>query len=289
MRLRVLLTGAGGQLATDLARALNGRDLIALSHRELEVCDPGQVRSALETVRPDVVINTAAFHRVDDCEAEAERAFAVNTLGVRNLALACAEAKASLLHISTDYVFDGRKRQPYLEEDVALPINVYGASKLAGELLIRALLENHYIVRTSGLYGSAGASGKGGNFVNTMLRLAREGRDIKVVDDQCLSPTYTCDLAKRLAWLIGTESYGLYHVTNSGGCSWYEFACAIFEQTGLRPRFEPTTTWAVGARARRPAYSVLGHGSLERLGCDELPHWSDALQRYLAEKGFVDS
>jgi dTDP-4-dehydrorhamnose reductase len=286
---RVLVTGAGGQLATDLVRVLDGQDLVALSHRELEVCDPVQLRSALETVRPDVVINTAAFHRVDDCEAEAERAFAVNTLGVRNLALACAEAKASLLHVSTDYVFDGSKRQPYLEEDTALPINVYGASKLAGELLVRALLDNYYIVRTSGLYGRAGASGKGGNFVNTMLRLAREKPDIKVVDDQRLSPTYTRDLAEKLAWLIRTEGYGLYHVTNSGGCSWYEFACAIFEQAGLKPRVQPISTEAFGARARRPAYSVLGHGSLEHLGCDDLPHWSDALQRYLAEKHVVRS
>jgi dTDP-4-dehydrorhamnose reductase len=286
---RVLVTGAGGQLATDLVRVLDGQDLVALSHRELEVCDPVQLRSALETVRPDVVINTAAFHRVDDCEAEAERAFAVNTLGVRNLALACAEAKASLLHVSTDYVFDGSKRQPYLEEDTALPINVYGASKLAGELLVRALLDNYYIVRASGLYGCAGASGKGGNFVNTMLRLAREKPDIKVVDDQRLSPTYTRDLAEKLAWLIRTEGYGLYHVTNSGGCSWYEFACAIFEQAGLKPRVQPISTEAFGARARRPAYSVLGHGSLEHLGCDDLPHWSDALQRYLAEKHVVRS
>jgi dTDP-4-dehydrorhamnose reductase len=286
---RVLVTGAGGQLATDLVRVLDGQDLVALSHRELEVCDPVQLRSALEAVRPDVVINTAAFHRVDDCEAEAERAFAVNTLGVRNLALACAEAKASLLHVSTDYVFDGSKRQPYLEEDAALPINVYGASKLAGELLVRALLDNYYIVRSSGLYGCAGASGKGGNFVNTMLRLAREKPDIKVVDDQRLSPTYTRDLAEKLAWLIRTEGYGLYHVTNSGGCSWYEFAYAIFEQAGLKPRVQPISTEAFGARARRPAYSVLGHGSLEHLGCDDLPHWSDALQRYLAEKHVVRS
>lgn len=281
--MRILLTGAGGQLATELGRALDGQDLVALSHRELNVCDRDQVRAAVQAVRPDVVINTAAFHRVDECEVEAKRAFAVNALGAHSLALACAETDASLLHISTDYVFDGRKGEPYLEEDAALPVNVYGASKLAGELLIRILLNRHYVVRTAGLYGVAGASGKGGNFVSTMLRLAREGRVIKVVDDQRLSPTSARDLAKKLAWLIGTEGYGLYHITNAGDCSWYEFAQAVFAEAGLAPRLEPTTTEAFGARARRPAYSVLGHGALQRLGSDDLPHWRDVLRRHLAE------
>lgn len=284
---RVLLTGAGGQLATNLVQALDGRDVVALSHRELEICDAEQTKTAIEAARPDVVINTAAFHRVDDCEVQPERAFAVNTLGARNVAVACAEVGAALMHISTDYVFDGSKRQPYLEEDTALPLNVYGASKLTGELLIRALLDKYYIVRSSGLFGLAGASGKGGNFVNTMLRLAGEGRDIKVVDDQRLSPTYTRDLAGRLARLITTNAYGLYHATNSGDCSWYELACAIFEQAGLEPNVEPIATQASGARARRPAYSVLGHGSLRRLGLDDLPHWRNALQRYLLEKGLI--
>ena len=278
--MRVMLTGAGGQLAVELVSALDGHDLVALGHRELEITDGRQVRSAVASVRPDVVINTAAFHRVDDCEVEVEKAFAVNALAVRNLALACAEAKASLLHFSTDYVFDGLKRQPYVEEDLPVPVNVYGASKLAGELLIRAVLDRHYIVRTTGLYGAAGASNKGGSFVSTMLRLAREGREIKVVDDQLLAPTSARDLARRLAWLIGTECYGLYHITNAGECSWYEFADAIFAEAGLRPRLEPTTSEAFGARARRPSYSVLAHRALQRLGHDDLPHWRDALHHY---------
>jgi dTDP-4-dehydrorhamnose reductase len=192
--MRVLITGAGGQLATELTRALDGCGPVALSHRQLDVTDVGQVRSAVQAARPDVLINTAAFHRVDACEAEAEKAFAVNALGPRNLALACAEAGASLLHISTDYVFDGLKGKPYLEDDPALPVNVYGASKLAGELFIRSLLDRHYIVRTTGLFGAAGASGKGGSFVTTMLRLAAEGRDIKVVD---LPGTYSLTTSGR--------------------------------------------------------------------------------------------
>ncbi|MCC7354843.1 MAG: dTDP-4-dehydrorhamnose reductase, partial [Anaerolineae bacterium] len=205
--MRVLLIGAGGQLGSDLVKALAHEDLVALTHSDIEVCDPASVRVALQTHTPQVVINTAAFHRVDDCEREPERAFAVNVHGARNLALACKEQGCALLHMSTDYVFDGRKGSAYDESDVPCPINAYGISKLAGEFFIRYLLDRYYIVRTSGLYGVAGSSGKGGNFVELMLRLAREGKEIKVVNDQTLTPTYTVDLAQALAQLIRTERY----------------------------------------------------------------------------------
>jgi dTDP-4-dehydrorhamnose reductase len=282
--MRVLITGAGGQLATELQRALADHDLIPQSRAQLDVTRRAEVREAISSSRPDVVINTAAFHRVDDCEVEPERAFAANALSPRNLALACADAGAALLHLSTDYVFDGAQAEPYREEDTARPLNVYGASKLAGEKLVRTALPRHYVVRTAGLFGS-GASGKGGNFVTTMLRLAREGRDIRVVDDQRLSPTSARHLADKLAWLIGTESYGLYHITNAGDCSWYELARAVFEGAGLTPCLKPTTTEAFGARAKRPAYSVLAHAALERLGAEDLPHWREALREYLVDIG----
>ena len=283
--MRIVLIGADGQLATELSRILDHADLLALRHQDLDITDAGKVGSAVDSARPDIVINTAAFHRVDDCEVEAEKAFAVNALGARNLARACAKGGAALLHISTDYVFDGRKKRPYAEDDPAFPLSVYGASKLAGELFIRFGLERHYIVRTTGLFGFAGASGKGGNFVRTMLRLAREGSAIKVVADQRMSPTSAGDLANKLVWLMETECYGTYHITNAGECSWYEFADAIFAETGITVRLEATTTEALGARARRPAYSVLGNVALRRKGSDDLPHWRDALHRYLASKG----
>ena len=282
--MRVLLIGAGGQLGSDLVKALVHEDLIPLTHADIEVCNPASIHAALQTYTPQVVINTAAFHRVDDCEREPERAFAVNTFGARNLALACKEQGCALLHMSTDYVFDGRNTLAYREQDAAEPINVYGVSKLAGELLIRSILEKHYIVRTSGLYGVAGSSGKGGNFVELMLRLAREGKEIKVVNDQTLTPTYTVDLAHTLVQLIHTERYGLYHVTSSGECSWFQFAAKIFELAGVEAKLSPTTTATFGATARRPAHSVLAHNALLAAGLAEMRPWPDALAAYLAER-----
>jgi dTDP-4-dehydrorhamnose reductase len=282
--MRVLLIGAGGQLGSDLAKVLSSEELIPLTHADIEVCDPVRVRGALQAHAPDVVINTAAFHRVDDCEREPERAFTVNAFAARDLALACRERGCALVHLSTDYVFDGCKGSAYDETDPAKPINAYGISKLAGEFFIRYNLDKHYIVRTSGLYGIAGSSGKGGNFVELMLRLAREGKDIKVVHDQTLTPTYTADLARAIARLIRTDRYGLYHITSSGGCSWYQFAARIFEAAGVTAKLEPTTTAAFGAAARRPTHSVLAHKALMAAGLDEMRPWPEALAAYLAER-----
>jgi dTDP-4-dehydrorhamnose reductase len=282
MAKRVLLIGANGQLGSDLRALLPAERLVPLTHAELDVTDAAGVRATLAAQRPDVVLNTAAFHRVDDIEDDPTRAFAVNVHGARNLALACRAAGCALMHISTDYVFDGRKRTPYVESDAANPANGYGISKLAGELYVRAILPQHYVVRTSGLYGVAGASGKGGNFVELMLRLAREGRDVKVVDDQTLTPTYTADLAVQLAALLDTEDYGLYHATAQGACTWYEFAERIYALSGTRPKsLARQTTAQSGARATRPAYSVLANAALRALGLDRMRHWEEALAAYL--------
>jgi len=266
-----------------LTKVLRHEELTALSRGQLDVTDRSQVDHALHTCRPEIVINTAAFHRVDDCEKKIEMAFKVNVYGARNLALACRESDAPLLHVSTDYVFDGAKRSPYLENDPARPISIYGISKLAGELVIGSTLERHYIVRSAGLYGAAGASGKGGNFVNTMLRLAREDRLISVVADERTTPTYTADLARKIAWLIRTDSYGVWHITNGGGCTWYEFAAKIFEKAGLHPSLSPTVAAHFGAPAKRPANSVLAHGMLQKHQADDLPEWTEALEAYLKE------
>jgi dTDP-4-dehydrorhamnose reductase len=282
--MRVVIIGAGGQLARDLRKALLEVDLVPLTHAELDITEHVQARAVLAEQHPDVVINTAAFHRVDDCESEVERSFSVNALAVLNLARSCAELGATLVHLSTDYVFKGDRRQPYTETDNPNPQNVYGASKLAGEYLARCYCPKHFVVRSSGLYGVAGSSGKGGNFVELMLRLAGEGKTIRVVDDQRLTPTYTVDLAHTIARLIRTDAYGLYHATSEGECSWFEFAQAIFAKSNLSPELLPTTTEAFGARALRPAYSVLNNQALAAIGLPSMRHWSEALDSYLRER-----
>lgn len=286
--MRILIIGATGQLGSDLAKILaDDCDLVPLSHADLDVCDFVYTRNVLTDAEPDIVINTAAFHRVDDCEEQPEKAFWVNAYAVRKLAQVCAEIDCVLVHLSTDYVFAGEKREPYAEDDVPNPLNVYGVSKLAGEYFVRHICPKHFVIRTSGLYGVAGASGKGGNFVETMIRLAREGKPIRVVDDQVLTPTYTQELAHKLKELLQTEAYGLYHMTNGGQCSWYEFAGKIFELLDMEPDFAPTTSAEFGAKARRPAYSVLAHHRLRQLGLDDLRPWPEALKAYFDEKSYV--
>lgn len=287
---KVVIIGANGQLGSDLFPTFDSRSkefqVVPLTHKDIELCNHSGTRVLLTRLGPDIVMNTAAYHRVDECEDNAEKAFQVNAIAVHNLALVCRDLDAVLVHMSTDYVFGGDRdrRTPYTEEDLPWPLNVYGASKLAGEYLVRTICPKHFVVRSSGLYGVAGSSGKGGNFVELMLRLAREGKPIRVVNDQVLSPTYTEDLAHKIKQLLHTEAYGLYHLTNNGQCSWYEFAAKIFELMGLEPDFEPTTTAAFGAKAHRPVYSVLAHDRLKRIGLDELRPWMEALYAYLVEK-----
>jgi dTDP-4-dehydrorhamnose reductase len=284
--MKVLLIGASGQLGSDLVKALTDVETICLTHRDVEICEPVGLQETLRRHAPDIVINTAAYHKVDECEVNVEKTVAVNTHGVRNLALACKEQDCALLHMSTDYVFggDAKRRTPYTETDIPSPINAYGIAKLAGEYFVRYILDRHWIVRSQWLYGVAGASGKGGNFVELMLRLAREGRDIKVVDDQVGSPTYTADLARKLAQLVKTDHYGLYHITNKGECTWYQFARKIWELSGLSPNAEPTSTAAFGATATRPAYSVLDNAALQAIGLDDMQPWEEALAAYLEER-----
>jgi len=284
--MRVLLIGAGGQLGGDLGRLLPAEDCIPLTHAEIEICDPESVRHVFERHQPDAVINTAAFHRVDDCESQGERAFQTNALAVRGLAQACRARGAVLVHFSTDYVFDGAQREPYVETDRPGPLSVYAASKLAGEYLVAATHPKHFVIRTCGLFGLGGSKSKGGggNFVESMLRAAAQGKHLRVVSDQTVTPTATVDLARKVIELIQTESYGLYHITAQGSCSWYEFARTIFEFSNVRADLVPVTVEAFGAPARRPAYSVLRNLKLEALGLDDLPPWQDGLRRYLAER-----
>ena len=285
--MRILITGGNGQLAFDLKRTLMHHEVRALSRQELDICNAMQTAEAMRSFRPDVLINTAAFHRVDECETQQEPAFATNALAVRQLAQLCEEQDALLVHFSTDYVYGGQaKRSPLTEDDPPAPLSVYGTSKLAGEHLAQLTWRRSLIVRTCGLYGVADASGKGGNFAQTMLRMAREGAALRVVDDQVCTPTATKDLAQKVAWLITQDLSGIVHVTNAGSCTWYEFAKAIFAYAGVDADLTPTTSEEYATPATRPPYSVLARQQLAALGQDDLRPWQAALADYVnAAKG----
>ncbi len=280
--MRVLLIGYRGQLGSDLQKAFAGEELVLATQEQMRVEDASQVDAMVGQTRPEMILNCAAFHRVDDCEDCVSRAFEVNVFGVRNLAVAAARANAVLVHFSTDYVFDGSRRTPYTETDVPCPGSVYGASKLAGEFLLQSTWPKYFIFRVSGLYGYAGSREKGTNFVELMISLARQGKPIRVVDDQVLTPTSTMDVARMVRRLAGTDQYGLYHLTNAGECNWYEFAQAIFEFADLRPDLTPVSSAAFPTRAKRPNYSVLDNQRLRDAGFLDLPDWREALERYIA-------
>lgn len=282
--MRVLIIGANGQLGTDIVKVLHSEEVIPLTHEDIEVAEEGFVRKAMRPYQPEVVISTAAYHRVGDCERNDVKSFKVNAIGAKNLANVCKEKDAILVYISTDYVFDGEKRTPYIESDPPRPLNAYGISKLAGEYYIRYIWPKHFIIRTSGLYGSAKCRAKGGNFVDLMLRLAQEQDEIQVVDDEVLTPTYTIDLALKIRDLIQTDYFGLYHITNNGACSWYEFAQKIFELSGLKVNLKRTTQEKFGTKVKRPRYSVLRNYALEKRGMDNMRRWDEALKAFLLEK-----
>jgi dTDP-4-dehydrorhamnose reductase len=285
---RILLLGASGQLGTDLARVLASRDLVALPREVLDVTDAAATADAVARHAPAVVLNATAFNRVDDAETDPAPAFAVNAVAAHHLARAATRVGARLVHFSTDYVFGARGPGPFDEDAQPAPANAYGVSKLAGEHLVQSADPRHLVVRTAGLYGAAGARGKGGNFVETMLRLAREGRPIRVVADQVLTPTYTADLADAVRRLLHADPPGgVYHLTNGGACSWFEFARRVFALTGLAPDLAPTTSVAYGAPARRPANSVLRNTRFAALGLGPLRPWPDALRAYLSQRGHL--
>jgi len=283
--MKVAVIGANGQLGTDLCRILAGQkvSVLPLTRREIDVSDSTQVDRVLGPLQADVVISTAAFHKVEECEKQPAQSFAVNAAGPRNLALACRQNSAVLVHFSTDYVFDGSERRPYAESDLPRPLNVYGVSKLAGEHMLRLTWERHFVIRTCGLYGVAGSAGKGGNFVETMLKKASEPAPVRVVNDQVLTPTFTGDLAEAVSKLIRTEAYGLYHVSAQGECSWYEFARKIFEFEKLKVDLSSVSSAEFSSPVRRPAYSVLSKQKLSRLGI-AMKTWQEGLASYLTAR-----
>jgi len=281
-RMKIALLGSNGQLGQDLQDALRSHDLHALTRNHFDVTDHSRTRSALMDIAPDVVLNTTAYHRVDDCETNAATAYSVNALAVLNLIRVANDLDSVLVHISTDYVFDGYSRQPYTESSRPFPLSVYGNSKLAGEFLVRTLAKKFILIRTGGLYGAAGSQGKGGNFVQTMLAKAQRGESIRVVDDQVVTPTYTLDVAHQLARLMPAEQLGLFHIANEGSCTWFEFARTVFELSGIEANLAPTTSDAYKLPAARPAYSVLENARLKELGLNQMRHWREALAAYLS-------
>ena len=279
--MKIALLGANGQLGQDLLRALRRHEVQALTRTDFDVTNHARVRDKLLEMRPDVVLNTTAYHRVDDCETHADVAYAVNALAVLNLVQVANDLDAVLVHISTDYVFDGKARQPYTEYSEPFPLSVYGNSKLAGEILVRTMAKKYFLIRTCGLYGVAGSQGKGGNFVQTMLTKAKRGETIRVVNDQVVTPTYTADLAAQIAQTLTTDQFGLFHMTNEGSCTWYEFASAIFELSGIQADLSPTSSDLYKTPATRPKYSVLENARLKELRLNQMRHWRDALAAYL--------
>jgi len=255
-----------------------------LAHADLEIGDPERVHQVLGALRPDVVVNTAALHNVPRCETMAHEAYALNAIAPGHLARTCSALDARLVHVSTDYVFDGAKHAPYVETDCPNPLNVYGASKLAGEYAVLNGGDRHQVVRSSGLYGVRPCRAKGGNFIDTMFKVAREKPEVRVVDDEILTPTFTADLAGQIRVLALAGPPGLYHATNQGSCSWYEFARLVFELGGLTTPLLPTTVTEFAAPVRRPFYSVLENAALRAAGLDRMRPWRDALTDYMRQR-----
>ncbi|MFC4303409.1 dTDP-4-dehydrorhamnose reductase [Cohnella boryungensis] len=277
---KLLVTGANGQLGQELVHMGNARIQIAgFGRDQLDITDLNRCREVLAEVKPHGIIHTAAYTAVDKAESEPDEAYRVNAIGTRNLAVAAEEIGAKLVFVSTDYVFDGTGTTPYEESTETNPQSVYGKTKRAGEEFVLDLSSRYFIVRTSWVYGQYGS-----NFVRTMLKLATERDTITVVADQIGSPTYARDLAAFLIQLVHTEKYGIYHATNSGSCSWYTFAREIFSEKGMNVRVEPCTTAEFRRPAPRPAYSVLDRAAIPRNGLSDLRPWREALREFLGVK-----
>jgi dTDP-4-dehydrorhamnose reductase len=282
--MRIAVIGANGQLGQDIVRAfeISGDDVGSLVHADIEVSNIDSVVQALGATRPEVLVNTSAIHNVERCEQDPDAAFVVNALGARNLAQVTRDMGALLIHVSTDYVFDGKKGEPYFEGDAPLPLNVYGNTKLAGEHFVRTLNPKHFVLRTSALYGKNPCRGKGAlNFVELMLKLARERGKVRVVDNEVVTPTPTAELAKQIVALSRSDAYGLYHATAEGGCSWYEFAKEIFEVTNTEVQLEVAGPAEFPAKVPRPMYSVLENSALKSESLNVFSTWRDGLRDYL--------
>jgi dTDP-4-dehydrorhamnose reductase len=282
----VLITGGGGQLSSELQELL-GADARSCSHGELDITVPDAVGRAFADIRPSLVLNCAAFHNVDVCEREHERAWQVNVRGVRDLAGHCAQHGAKLVHLSTNYVFDGTRAQPYTEQDLPNPRSIYALTKLAGEYVALAYAPDALVIRTAGLYGLHGSRSKGGNFVQRMTARAHEHGALKMVADQRLSPTFTADLAGAILDAVARRARGVLHLTSTGACSWLEFTEAIMQIAGMDVPIEPVRTTVVRGAADRPLNGVLAGDGAARLGLRPLRPWREGLEDYMTHAGLA--
>jgi dTDP-4-dehydrorhamnose reductase len=287
--MRVVVVGAAGQLGRELLRVLPG-ETVGLARTDLDLREADAIAPTLAALAPTVVVNATAENRVDAAEDDPTDAVLVNALAVGAMARACRALDAVLVHVSTDYVFDGRAARPYTEDDPPNPESVYARTKLAGELLVRSLAPRHAVVRVAGLYAHGGSRGKGGSFIDRVLAQARAGQPLRIVDDQVTAPTWARDVAEAIVRLVprlrdGGAPSGVYHVTNGGSCSWYEFARAALELAGVRAELSAVSSAAFAAKAPRPAYSVLANARLAAVGEPLLRPWRAALEAYLDTGG----
>jgi len=283
---RAVVFGANGQLGVELVRELKSRqyEVGAWDRAHADITDPAAVENALASFDAEVVLNAAAYNQVDVAEKEPQAAFLVNALAVRNLALACRQIDARLVHFSTDYVFDGTATRPYVEEDPTHPLGAYAVSKLAGEIYAQAYLDQALIVRTSGVFGPGGLATARGNFVEIMLRMAASNQPIRIVEDHFASPTYTPFLAARTADLIERGHSGVFHAGGGTPISWFDFAQIIFEVAGLQPALHRASVREYRTPARRPKYSALSNAKMERAGVEPMPPLRQAVEEYFRER-----
>jgi dTDP-4-dehydrorhamnose reductase len=281
--MKVAVIGANGQLGSDLVEAFSlSHEVQALTHSDIEVVDVDSVNKVLREINPDAVVNTSAFHNVPKCETEPITAFRVNVVGPLNLAKVCSETGITLVHFSTDYVFDGMKRNPYVEDDTPNPLNVYGNTKLSGEYALRNYCSGYLLLRVSAIYGKVPCRAKGGNFVTTILKSAKEKPQVAVVQDEFTVPTPTEAIAANCVKLVEQRITGLYHmVSNGGGCSWYDFAEEIFRELKITTPLIPTTTDKFPSSVKRPLYSILDDLKLSSTGLNIMPSWREGIRAFL--------
>jgi len=280
--MKLAIIGANGQLGTDLQGVLSKEhDVVGLNHADIEITDIDNVKNVLLSIKPEFVLNTAAYNLVPQAEQYPDKAFHVNGTGTLNLAKVCQDLGIRLVHYSTDYVFDGKKQKPYTEDDCPNPLNVYGNTKLSGEYFTLIYSDKSYVIRVSGIYGKVPSRSKGGNFITTMIKLAKEKPEVRVVDDEILTPTPTYHIAKNTAELIKTDAFGLYHMSCEGECSWYEFARVIWETLQLETPLYPVSIKDFPLVVKRPVYSVLENKNLNKLRINKMPEWKEVLVDFL--------
>jgi dTDP-4-dehydrorhamnose reductase len=283
--MKLAIIGSNGQLGTDLYEVLSAQhEVKGLTHADIEITNIDSVKNVLSSLRPEIVLNTAAYNLVPQAEQVPDKAFQINSIGPLNLAKVCNDLKITLVHYSTDYVFDGKKKKPYTENDCPCPLNIYGNSKLTGEYFALNYSDKTFVIRVSGIYGKVPSRGKGENFITAILRQAREKPEVKVVNDEVLTPTPTYEIAKNTAALISTDAYGLYHMSCEGECSWYDFAKLIWEARHIGTPLHAASVKDFPSSVKRPSYSVLENKNLNLLGKNQMPNWRDALLDFLKKR-----